>query len=401
MNALRFAWRSLVRQPARASLGVIGVAAVGALLFDMLMLSNGLVLSMQTLLGRSGFTLRVSTDGSPLPGTGQPISDSTETAAAIAALPEVAAAVPVRFANSRILRDAWERAIDADLVGIDQAQRRIWTLVEGGDLGSAGLAGRALVNENLAALLALEIGDMVHLQANCGMGISAAPAVHLPLAGVADFELNDSDDLTVALTLQDVDRACGGEGRDAADQILINAADGVPDQEARVAIERHRPDLQAFTNAQLVARLQEGGLSYFRQISLVLTTVTITFAFLLVTVLLTVSVNQRVGEIAVLRALGLSQRRVIADVFCESVLLVGTGALLAVPIGFVLARGLDRILKAIPGVPDELHFFVYEPRALWIHVALFSATALLAAAYPMRMVANLPIAGTLRREVIG
>jgi ABC-type lipoprotein release transport system permease subunit len=401
MNALRFAWRSLVRQPARASLGVIGVAAVGALLFDMLMLSNGLVLSMQTLLGRSGFTLRVSTAGSPLPGTGQPISEATETAAAIAALPEVAAAVPVRFANSRILRGAGERAVGADLVGVDEGQRRIWTLAEGGDLGSGGLAGRALVNENLAALLSLDIGDMVHLQANCGMGISAAPAVHLPLAGVADFELYDSDDLTVALTLQDVDRACGGEGRDAADQILINAAAGVADQQARVAIERHRPDLQAFTNDQLVARLQEGGLSYFRQISLVLTTVTITFAFLLVTVLLTVSVNQRVGEIAALRALGLSQRRVIADVFCESVLLVGTGALLAVPAGFVLARGLDRILKGIPGVPDELHFFVYEPRALWIHVALFSATALLAAAYPMRMVANLPIAGTLRKEVIG
>ena len=47
MNAVGFAWRSLVRQPARAALGVLGVAAVGALLFDMLMLSNGLVLSMR------------------------------------------------------------------------------------------------------------------------------------------------------------------------------------------------------------------------------------------------------------------------------------------------------------------------------------------------------------------
>jgi len=41
MRALRFSWRSLVRQPARATLGVLGVAAVGALLFDMLMLSTG------------------------------------------------------------------------------------------------------------------------------------------------------------------------------------------------------------------------------------------------------------------------------------------------------------------------------------------------------------------------
>jgi len=47
MTALHFAWRSLVRQPARATLGVLGVAAVGALLFDMLMLSDGLIVSMR------------------------------------------------------------------------------------------------------------------------------------------------------------------------------------------------------------------------------------------------------------------------------------------------------------------------------------------------------------------
>ena len=41
MNAIGFAWRSLVRQPARAALGILGVAAVGALLFDMLLLSRG------------------------------------------------------------------------------------------------------------------------------------------------------------------------------------------------------------------------------------------------------------------------------------------------------------------------------------------------------------------------
>ena len=66
MNAMGFAWRSLVREPARASLGVLGVAAVGALLFDMLLLSNGLVISMRGLLERTGFDLRVTaTDALP------------------------------------------------------------------------------------------------------------------------------------------------------------------------------------------------------------------------------------------------------------------------------------------------------------------------------------------------
>ena len=43
MSPLGLAWRSLTRQPARAVLGVIGIAAVAALLWDMLLLSRGLV----------------------------------------------------------------------------------------------------------------------------------------------------------------------------------------------------------------------------------------------------------------------------------------------------------------------------------------------------------------------
>ena len=121
---------------------------------------------------------------------------------------------------------------------------------------------------------------------------------------------------------------------------------------------------------------------------------------LLITVLLTVSVNQRLGEIAALRALGFSQRRVAADVLCEAALIIGIGGALALPIGMALARGLDRILKAMPGVPADLHFFVFQPRVVAVHAALLVATTILAAVYPMWIVARLPIAATLRREVV-
>ena len=91
-----------------------------------------------------------------------------------------------------------------------------------------------------------------------------------------------------------------------------------------------------------------------------LTTVTVSFAVLLITVLLTVSVNQRLGEIAALRALGFSRVRVVKDVLAESALIVGIGGLLSLPLGLLLASGLDRILKGMPGIPVALHFFVFE-----------------------------------------
>ena len=81
-------------------------------------------------------------------------------------------------------------------------------------------------------------------------------------------------------------------------------------------------------------------------------------------------------------------------------LTIAAGDYLAVPLGVVLSLWLDRILKAMPGIPAALHFFVFEPRALVFYVALLATASIAAAAYPMRIVSALPIAATLRREVI-
>jgi ABC-type lipoprotein release transport system permease subunit len=74
--------------------------------------------------------------------------------------------------------------------------------------------------------------------------------------------------------------------------------------------------------------------------------------------------------------------------------------LLALPVGAAVAVWLDRILKDMPGIPEEVHFFAFEPRALLLHAALIGATAALGALYPMWLAARLPIAATLRREVV-
>jgi ABC-type lipoprotein release transport system permease subunit len=60
----------------------------------------------------------------------------------------------------------------------------------------------------------------------------------------------------------------------------------------------------------------------------------------------------------------------------------------------------DSLPKKMPGIPIAMHFFVFEPRALVWHAALLCVTAVLAAGYPMWLVAKLPIASTLRNEVV-
>jgi putative ABC transport system permease protein len=111
-------------------------------------------------------------------------------------------------------------------------------------------------------------------------------------------------------------------------------------------------------------------------------------------------VNQRFAEIASLRALGFARRRIVADLLWESALMVGTGGLIALPVGGLLASRLDAILKAMPGLPERLHFFVMEPRSALLYVALLTGTGILAALYPVYLAARLPIAATLRKETV-
>jgi ABC-type lipoprotein release transport system permease subunit len=223
------------------------------------------------------------------------------------------------------------------------------------------------------------------------------PPARLVVSGIAEFPFELVGEHTVSGPMQVIDAACG----DAADEADVILARGTGESDVTAAAIRggHR-GLSVATNEQMLGRLQRNGFTYFRQISVVLTTVTLGFALLLITVLLTVSVNQRLGEIAALRALGFSRGRVVADVLCESLLIVGLGGLLSLPLGALLAQSLDGILKSMPGIPSQMNFFVLTSATLGIHAGLLTATAIAAALYPMQIVARLPIAATLRNEVL-
>ena len=396
MNAMGFAWRSLVRQPARASLGVLGVAAVGALLFDMLLLSQGLVISMRDLFERTGFDLRVTATDS-LPGQGPLIPNAVADAQAIAKLPTVRSAIALRFANASILNGG-QRGFYTSFQGVAGTGEHPWTILRGRDMGTGA---ELVINENISTRLRLEPGARVVLRAFCTSEEQALPPVPFTVAGVAQFPFDTPNGATLATSLEMLANACGGNESDDADVIMVASQESAGPAAAVADVATLLPDLRVLSNAEAVNRFERGGFTYFRQISTVLTTVTLSFAVLLITVLLTVSINQRLGEIAALRALGFSRWRVVADVLCESVLIVGGGGLLSLPLGGLLAVGLDNILKRIPGIPAQVHFFVFEPGALRVHLLLLAATAVIAALYPIRIVARLPIAATLRDEVVG
>jgi putative ABC transport system permease protein len=403
LRAIRFAWLSLVRQPARSLLGILGVAAIGALLFDMLLLSRGLLLSFGDLLERSGYDVRVlASDAAPF--TGPRLTGATALAADIAAIHGVEAVLQIRVREAeRVMEDRGAALSGPPIhfIGADPRVRSMWTIVEGQDLPESAVTTSAVVvNRQFAARAGLRVGSSLLLRGRCSEGSDALPPVKFVVRGVANFPFDSVTASTVAGTLADVDTLCAEGPVDRAEMLLVRSTSDAGADGAAAAVRARHSELYVVTNRELVERFSRVEFSYFRQISTVLATITLFFGFLLIAVLLTVSVNQRLGEIAALRALGLSRVRVNAGVLWESVLLVGIGGIVAVPLGLMLSVWLDAILRTLPGLPADLHFFVFEPRALALYVGLLAISSVAAAVYPIRIVSVLPIAATLRREVV-
>lgn len=399
MTSMALAWRTATAERARAVLALIGVTVIGALLFDMLLLSRGLLVSFRELLDSTGYDVRVTATDSVM--FRAPIRHATELARDIAGLPEVKDVAILRreLASLQVI----DKHRDVTVLSVSPgAERQAWRIVSGmGFSPEARLEEPPLiVSRRLAESLSLSPGSSVKLRISSPGESTALPAVEMRVVGIAEFAFETGEELPVAVTPEGLDRARATRVDDEADVVLVKAQPEIGSAAVVAAIRERRPDVQAFSNEQIVGQLSANGFAYFRQISYVLSSITLGFAFLLVATLLTVSVNQRLGQVAALRALGLPRRRIAATLLWETIWLVGVGGLLSVPVGWTLAAQLDRILRQMPGIPDRVHFFVFEPSAVLVHLALLAITGAVAAVYPIWIATRLPIAATLRLETI-
>jgi putative ABC transport system permease protein len=403
MTSFALAWRTALRYRARSALATAGVAIIGALLFDMLLLSRGLVDSFADLLDASGFDVRVVAHEG-LPVLREPVRQATRVAADLRSLPEVEEVALVRIQDA-VIPGPDEDLKNVTMIGTTRSgTRSAWTLLKGADLPAAGARSvpcPLIVGRRLAEVRNISPGAIVNLRITPPRKASALPAVACHVVGIADFAFATANEFAVATTMAALEAADTTRPADEADLVLVTSRAAAGSSAAARAISRVHPELHAYSNEDVVAQFNQNGFAYFRQVSVVLSSVTLVFAFLLVGTLLTVSTNQRLGEIAALRALGVRRFRIAAMLFWESAVLVGSGGLLALPLGGLLAYELDRLLRQMPGLPERLHFFVFNLSAVVEHALLLGVTAIVAAGYPIWLSARLPIAETLRREVVG
>ena len=200
------------------------------------------------------------------------------------------------------------------------------------------------------------------------------------ISGIVDFPFDDAGARTAATSLDDIARLCGETNDDQSEILLVRSRAGAGAGVAAAAIHAALPHLHVVTNEELVERFSRVEFSYFRQISVVLATVTLFFGFLLIAVLLTVSVNQRLGRSPRCGHSGFSRWRSWQG--ADRVRDPGVHwRSLAMPLGATLSLWLDRAsCGRCPACPP-ICAFAFEPRALVLHVVLLAVAALAAAAY--------------------
>jgi putative ABC transport system permease protein len=202
---------------------------------------------------------------------------------------------------------------------------------------------------------------------------------------------------SVGTVLPVMQRLGHASGDDLASLLLVKAADDAGVPEIAGQLRTRYPQLEVNSVADLVAAARQR-LVYFTQLSFILGSMSLIVTVLLIGTLLTITVNERLGEIATLRAIGVSRQSVVLQVLAEGVALTVIGAALGILLGLLTARYLDAILTSFPGLPATFSFFVLRVETLTLAGFVLLVTGSLAGLYPAWLAARAPIAATLRAE---
>jgi putative ABC transport system permease protein len=374
---------------------VLGVAIAAAMLLDMVMLATGMRESFRELLLSRGFEIRLAPKGTLPFDTDATIPGVSAVTAALRGNPDIREISPVMGGSIHI--QVGDRDVSASALGIDPSVQGDYELLSGRDVTTGDAI---LVNDHLLRQLGARIGDTISVASGYEPQTRTYSGQRkLVMTGRVKFIYGATEQSGAAMRRETLEAMSGPEKRNRASLFMVKVRKGANAERVRDWIETQLPNVTAISVATAIAQVDER-LSYFRQLAIILGAVSLLVGFLLVTTLVTVSVNERAGEIAVMRAIGVSKAHVVQQIVIEGVAISVAGAVLGLGLGLVTARYLNTILSSFPGLPMAIDFFLFQPRAAWSALGLLIASGIAAGVYPSWRAASLPIAESLRREAI-
>jgi putative ABC transport system permease protein len=391
----QLSWASLRRHSTRTLLAILGVAVAAAMLLDMVMMSTGLRESFRELLLSRGFQLRLAPKGTLPFDTDATIEDVSGIVARLRTNPQIITISPVLGATIHIpIRG---KVVTSSALGIDPSVQGDYGIISGSDPIAADAIA---VNDEFIRATGVKVGDTIDVASGYNPQLRTyAGTRRLVVSGRVKFLYGAANQLATAMRLATLQEMGGPSRANDASLFMIKVRDDAQVENVRAWVEREIPTVSALSIATALAQVDQR-LSYFRQLALILGTVSLFVGFLLVTTLVTVSVNERIGEITVMRAIGVSRLHVVQQIVLEGVVITLAGAIAGLGLGLITARYLNGILSSFPGLPVAIDFFLFQPKAAWTALGLLSLSGIAAGVYPSFRAASLPIATTLREEAI-
>lgn len=389
------AWSSLRRHGTRTLLAALGVAVAAAMLLDMVMMSTGMRESFRELLLSRGFQVRLAPKGTLPFDTDATIENTSGILTLLRTNPAIVAISPVLGGTIQV--PIGKRIVTSAALGIDPSVQGDYELLS----GKNPIAADAFVaNGDFFSATGAKIGDTLDVASGYDPQLRTfASSRRLVLTGRVKFLYGAADQLATAMRLETLQQMSGPQRANDVSLFMIKVKNDSLVEPIRVWVERQIPTVSAISTTTALAQVDQR-LSYFRQLAVILGSVSLFVGFLLVTTLVTVSVNERIGEISVMRALGVSRAHIVQQVVLEAIALMLIGSIAGLGLGLVTGHYLNAILSSFPGLPVAINFFLFQPKSAWTALGLLALSGIAAGIYPSFRAASLPIATTLRQEAI-
>ena len=407
---------TLRHHPARTLLAIAGIAVAAALLLDMVMLATGMTDSFRSLLLVRGYQLRVAPKGTLPFDSEATIEGADRIVITIRAMEKIVAVSPVLGASITLPDNPLSSTF---AIGIDPNVQGDYVLERGSDLepgASMPMNGKfspadsaragvvpAVVSSRFLERSRHEIGDTIAIAAGVDAQLRELRGVkRAVIRGVARFHYVPDETPVIAISLGELRTLLGNEFRDRVSLVMAQVAtdDSAAVERARLRIEEALPNVTAISTETAIRQVEER-LSYFRQLAFVLGAISLAMGFLLVSTIIAMSVNERRGEIAVMRAIGVGRTSVLGMVMLESVFLSAIGTVTGMLLGVFTARWLNAILGDFPGLPPSFEFFVWSATATARSMCLLLVAGVLAGLIPAWNAASMPVVHALREEAVG
>lgn len=401
------AFAALRRHPMRSALAIFGLAIAAALLIDMVMLSTGMRASFRSLLTSGGYELRVTPRGTLPFDTEATVGGAASLVASLRAHPDIAQVSASLGTTVQVQRR--DLASSAFALGTDPSVQGEYSVLTGRAPSSDIGVQEVVANSALLTTIAASVGDTLTISTGRSAQLRmSGDETRAVLVGEARFLYVPPGLPALSAPLRAVQELLGEAGRDRMSLAMasVRADTGRnPDNSARTEavrqwIEDTHSRVTAISTETAIVQVEER-LAYFRQLAFVLGALSLVIGILLVTTLVSLSVNERLGELAVLRAIGVARVGVLQQIMLEGLMLGAAGITIGLGLGLVTARWLNTILRDFPGLPADLDFFVWSPEAAWKALALLLIASTLAGAWPAWRASQLRVAQALREESIG